>query len=67
LCIYNFFFFGLWFIGRVGEIGAMGYRGLDGQKGMRGDNGTTEIGLPGEKGIFILTINLISTKQKIGN
>lgn len=63
MCLYNFFC-GFWFIGRVGEIGAMGYRGLDGQKGMRGDNGTTEIGLPGEKGIFILTINLIPAKKK---
>jgi len=49
-------FFLIWFIGRDGEIGSTGYRGLDGQKGMRGDNGTTEIGLPGEKGIFIITI-----------
>jgi len=46
----------VWLIGRAGDIGPTGYRGLDGQKGMRGDNGTTEIGLTGEKGIFIIKL-----------
>lgn len=44
------------FLGRTGMTGLQGIRGLDGLRGLPGDNGTTNIGALGRKGIDIFRI-----------